>query len=497
MSRGKKLEQMFDRNDVYPWPWLFADEVLAKRYGLTLVEEYRDGHIYHYTDIGKLEAVSYPILNRALRDPQYYPTVSRALRAHSRVLLSFSKICGKKRHEFLSDKELVNDVVKYVRLLKKLREWGWIPVLIEGVTTPIASVRAMEMLRSDLPDQEESALNQIFSTLTTPDSASTVQKSRTEMYHLASALGNRLSGFVRAKNPDEYIEALPMTLRRSVRTYLSIFAWTTFNYEGPTLNASLLQKSLKGMTGARARAELSAITQRASESSKKKKGLLKDLTLSRETRRLLSLLAESMLMKDYRKSVYQQSYTQIEPHLSEIARRVGVHIDECKFLSLEEMRYALAKAGKYRARARKRRAQCVVLVTPKKTQWYEGVAAKKILKQMVVERAAVAETTLRGQVAYPGTAQGIVRLVFTVKDIAKMKKGDILVSSATNPDLLPAMKIAGAIVTDIGGIISHAAITSREMHIPCVVGTKIATKVLKDGDRVRVDAKEGIVRRID
>jgi len=80
--------------------------------------------------------------------------------------------------------------------------------------------------------------------------------------------------------------------------------------------------------------------------------------------------------------------------------------------------------------------------------------------------------------------------------MVKMRQGDVLVSGSTNPDLLPAMKKAAAFVTDIGGITSHAAIVARELRIPCVVGAKIATKVLKDGDKVNVDANHGIVKKI-
>ena len=75
-----------------------------------------------------------------------------------------------------------------------------------------------------------------------------------------------------------------------------------------------------------------------------------------------------------------------------------------------------------------------------------------------------------------------------------MKKGDILVSIATNPNLVSAMKKASAIITNAGGLTCHAAIVSRELNIPCIVGTKVATKVLKDGDLVEVDADEGMVK---
>ena len=77
-----------------------------------------------------------------------------------------------------------------------------------------------------------------------------------------------------------------------------------------------------------------------------------------------------------------------------------------------------------------------------------------------------------------------------------ISNGEILVCAMTSPDFLPLMKQSSAIVTDLGGILSHAAIVSRELKKPCVVGTKDATKLLKDGDLVEVDAEKGVVRKI-
>lgn len=96
-----------------------------------------------------------------------------------------------------------------------------------------------------------------------------------------------------------------------------------------------------------------------------------------------------------------------------------------------------------------------------------------------------------------GIIRGIVRVVEESALIAKMEDGDILVANETTPDYVVGMKIAGAIITNQGGITSHAAITSREMGIPCIIGTKIATKVLKDGDMVEVDAEKGVVKLIN
>ncbi len=102
---------------------------------------------------------------------------------------------------------------------------------------------------------------------------------------------------------------------------------------------------------------------------------------------------------------------------------------------------------------------------------------------------------LTGQTAYKGHAKGIVKIVEKRKDINKFNKGNILVSSTTTPDLLPAIKKAGAILSEHGGAISHAAITSRELKIPCIVGIDGLTKILQDGDYVEVDANKGIVER--
>ena len=77
-----------------------------------------------------------------------------------------------------------------------------------------------------------------------------------------------------------------------------------------------------------------------------------------------------------------------------------------------------------------------------------------------------------------------------------MKRGNVLVTPMTSVDFVPAMRLASAIVTDMGGITSHAAIVSRELKIPCVVGTKEATKIFKHNDKVEVDGDKGIVKLI-
>lgn len=101
-----------------------------------------------------------------------------------------------------------------------------------------------------------------------------------------------------------------------------------------------------------------------------------------------------------------------------------------------------------------------------------------------------------GTPAFKGFAIGLVRVVLNPSNAGTFEEGDILVTGMTRPEYLFLMKKAGAFITDAGGLLSHAAIVARELKKPCIVGTNIATRVLKDGMMVEVDADQGIVRII-
>lgn len=103
---------------------------------------------------------------------------------------------------------------------------------------------------------------------------------------------------------------------------------------------------------------------------------------------------------------------------------------------------------------------------------------------------------ITGSIAFKGIAKGPVKVITSVDDLGKVNAGDVLVSQFTRPEYLSAMQKAVAFVTNDGGITCHAAIVARELKKPCIIGTKIATKVLKDGDMVEVDAEKGIVIKI-
>ena len=103
------------------------------------------------------------------------------------------------------------------------------------------------------------------------------------------------------------------------------------------------------------------------------------------------------------------------------------------------------------------------------------------------------EVLIRGLGASPGLASGTVKIVNSLDELDKIQDGDVMVVDMTTPDMVPAMKRANGIVTDEGGVTCHAAIISRELAIPCVVGTGNATSTLKEGSEVTADGKKGLV----
>jgi len=117
-------------------------------------------------------------------------------------------------------------------------------------------------------------------------------------------------------------------------------------------------------------------------------------------------------------------------------------------------------------------------------------------KELIKHEMRVSEdiNEIAGTPACKGIVRGVAKILTEVEHADKIKNGDVLVAHETTPDYILAMRKAAAFVTDIGGLTCHAAITAREMNKPCIIGTKNATKILKDGDFVEVNADNGIIK---
>lgn len=132
---------------------------------------------------------------------------------------------------------------------------------------------------------------------------------------------------------------------------------------------------------------------------------------------------------------------------------------------------------------------------PYKTLW--GYPQKFEAEMAEAEgKEEISKTVLKGIPGYPGIYEGTARFITEPKDLDEVKKGEVLVCKMTNPAWVVCFSQIGALVTDTGGALSHPAVVSREFGIPCVVGTRRATQLIKTGDKVRIDGTTGTVEII-
>lgn len=180
----------------------------------------------------------------------------------------------------------------------------------------------------------------------------------------------------------------------------------------------------------------------------------------------------------------------------ELARRMGITSQDVSFVQEQEILNFLSGKSNISKKLISQRQNGFVIYFDinKKLVCLQGDNVKKALKLFNLLPQEEKVQDIIGSVASRGKASGKVVIVRGVKDLEKVEKGNILVAVTTHPDYVPAMRKSMAIITNEGGVTSHAAIVSREFGIPCIVGTKIATQVLKDGDLVEVDANKGVVK---
>ena len=183
--------------------------------------------------------------------------------------------------------------------------------------------------------------------------------------------------------------------------------------------------------------------------------------------------------------------------LKEIRMRLHLSDKEIVGLGIDEIK-RIFKGSNIPIDAIHGRLNCFALIKSDKT-WveYSGFDAKNFISKFNQKNKAkkvLLQNELHGQVATEGYAVGKVKIIKNINDVVKVELNDIIVSSMTTPEFTSAIEKAAGFITDEGGITCHAAIISREFNIPCIVGTKNATTVLKDGQKVELDAFHGIVK---
>jgi phosphohistidine swiveling domain-containing protein len=203
-------------------------------------------------------------------------------------------------------------------------------------------------------------------------------------------------------------------------------------------------------------------------------------------RATVDLLKISDAIHDKRKQINMIGSYMMFGFLAEAARRRKIKMSLAKRAFWFEYRELLLSSTKILPRLQKRTAFSAIYDHGRSLYFNYAALADN-------QAEIVGQPELRGTPASPGLYRGLVRRVLLKADFKKFKPGEVLVADMTRPEFLPVLKQAGAIITDEGGLTCHAAIVARELGTPCIVGTKHATRLLRDGDLVEVDAARGVI----
>ncbi|MDD5177778.1 MAG: PEP-utilizing enzyme [Candidatus Nanoarchaeia archaeon] len=232
---------------------------------------------------------------------------------------------------------------------------------------------------------------------------------------------------------------------------------------------------------------------------KKQKSLFKRYKISGKEEKYFEVLQIGSYLVDKKKEVLTKAHFYGDRLLKEIGKRINLDWSLMRYVLPFEIKNLLIKKEKPDILKLERRKKNVVWIAKPDgdVEIIEENKAKKILDEFFEEERNTEDVdSLNGRGAYKGVVQGRARVILDSRECSKFKDGEILVTVITSPDFIVAVRKARGIVTDQGGATCHAAIIARELKIPTVIGTKIATKVFKTGDYINVDADCGIVRII-
>jgi phosphohistidine swiveling domain-containing protein len=277
------------------------------------------------------------------------------------------------------------------------------------------------------------------------------------------------------------------------------FCWTSIGYydEQPNTREHFLEEynCIKGMPGSFSD-KLQKLKDMNNKIRSSREAVLSELSPEPDVRNLADMLSEMTYIKDYAREALSISIYSSRKIFAEIGRRIGEKESFVKMMTPEEINFAL-HGGQYDRLEIGDRIDHYVLVydwEKEDPMVYTGEKGRVMDLSFKFEKTEVNE--VQGSVASLGHAIGKAKIILSQADFSKFEQGDILISPMTTPDFVPLMKKAAAIVTDEGGITCHAAIVSRELGVPCIIGTQIASKVFKDGELVEVKANHGVVRRV-
>lgn len=439
-------------------------------------------------------------MDKIKNNPAFIEKMHTQAYEYNKKFFKYSKQVLKLNLSKLTGAELIKTYDHLCSLYKKSHNWALSTTWFIDSDQGDFSKFALNRLRDILAGKKVN-ISQIFSDLSTPAGNSMSIIEERESLELLREIKKhpKLVKIFLSYELDELETAIKKAdgaIYNRILRHKNKYTWLPFGYIGPAYQLEYFLSVWQGLLKERfpIQKRITELEHYAKKVQDKRENIFKKYNISAPDKRLFNLAADIIYLKSYRKdSCYLGMYT-IDKIMREVAKRLHISPYQAGFLASWEVGPAL-RQDQFSVHTLNERAKFSVYhQTLDRGIIYTGQKAKTFLKKCNIEKNKISQSSqLQGMTAYPGKVKGVVKIINTPEDMNKMKSGDILVAHTTAPALVPAMKKAAAIITDDGGITCHAAIVSRELKIPCIVGIKTATQVLEDGVKVEVDAGAGLL----
>jgi len=443
----------------------------------------KDGKMSWLWDNRDLKRIRRQILDLVKNKPQQINIYLRQWRQDLKEFKKIIKILEKIDWKILSDRGLYR---QYLKLRDAYSRANSLPYLVDSFLSAGESDWLADLIARELRDKVISKKqSDLITCLIAPVFNSFINREYLDLLRLAIKLKNNHS-------------QVNTSLEKLFKKYANRYYWIENSYypKDPLDSQYFKEKIFELLKNKQPTIELKKELNRAKNNYSKKRKLFKKLKLSSNLKKIIHVSEIFSAWQDERKANVLIANHFFFLILKEIGRRTGLSPQEMYYTIDQELPDILFNKKFNRKHLRSRRKNgCLFIGMPQGIYLVEGREAKKYQNIFFKHNDSLV-TELKGVSACPGLAKGLVQIITGSIDYKKFKIGEILVANNTTPDFVPMMKKAAAIITEQGGITTHAAIISRELKIPCVIGTKIATQVLKTGDLVEVNASLGLIKII-
>lgn len=425
---------------------------------------------------------------------KFLPHIFECVQNAAEKFISFSKRLSEDELKRDSNNELKEKFKRYCELYERAAGPA-LPMgfLGEMVMVPVLKERVWPLLAGEMSYPEFTKI------ISLPSKITIVAQERIDLLKIAKKIyDNKLCKEFFEQNSSlrciSFLEGEYTFLLEDIEKHSTQYIWllkTLLSGEDYTILRIIgrLQELIKNNP----QEELERITQETQKRKEELNQLCEKLPL--KFKQDIILFQEVFYFRDVRLMWLNEGCHYSMHFLQEIAKRLGITYEEIIYLLPQEIEKGLIEGLTVpKPEIQKRIEKYAMVMENHKIMLYAG---EEVEQHRVKKNGKEGIIEVKGHSASQGKARGRVIIVKDWSELHKVKKGHILITKLTTPDFVVAMEKAAAIVTDLGGITSHAAIVSRELGVPCIIGTEIATQVFKDGDLVDVDATEGIIRKID